>query len=233
MVQSKRLVGWIWPFYMLPWRISNSYGVFTPTVPTTLRDGRRRVALLEGSLDGTNWTPVRWKFACGGSDPRFIAPYHPRVDHQSYYEQHIYRYWDLFLWDPYTPRQNTWLQRLGYRLMQGRGPINQLVESPFAETAPPKWMRVRRFVYHFSTSSPDSYYHLQHDGAAESSEVVAPYSFPANGDPFEIPKPELLWFASDRKFDPWCDLFDTSTPKVPESYQALPPSLPTKLKKML
>lgn len=216
------------PFYLLPWRMVSSYGVFTPRVPAPLEDGKRRVAILEGSLDGLEWRPIKWRFATGGADPSFIAPYHPRIDHQSFYEQTLFRYWDRFLWDPYTPQSNTWLQRLGYRLMEPSCPqsLKRLVNYPF-ET-PANMMRVRRFIYRFAPLGSPDYYTIEDDPRA-------PEPFGPARDSFEIPKPDVLWFLSDNKFMPWNYLFDKHVrqhQEVSNGKQEVTPA-PTKARKLL
>ncbi|HEY6098960.1 MAG TPA: lipase maturation factor family protein, partial [Anaeromyxobacter sp.] len=64
-----------------PFRIVNGYGLFA--VMTT----RRPEIVVEGSRDGTVWTPYefRWKPGDPLRRPQFVAPHQPRLDWQMWF----------------------------------------------------------------------------------------------------------------------------------------------------
>ena len=60
-----------------------SYGVFPPASNPPIR----MAPLLEGSLDGRTWRRYTWRYlpSDATSKPRFVAPFHPRLDHSLFY----------------------------------------------------------------------------------------------------------------------------------------------------
>ena len=71
------MLGWVAPF-----RSINGYGLFR--VMTT----DRPELVLEGSVDGIRWRPFEVRYKPGAVDqrPRFVAPFHPRLDWQLWFE---------------------------------------------------------------------------------------------------------------------------------------------------
>jgi len=70
---------------LAPFRICHSYGVFECRPGPTIR----WVPVVIGSIDnGKNWVEFEYKYAASKetSMPKFVAPHHPRLDHQLIYE---------------------------------------------------------------------------------------------------------------------------------------------------
>jgi len=68
---------------LAPLRLINGYGVFPPgALPPMLE-----MPVFEGSDDGVTWRAYRYRHApsSAGERPRFVAPYHPRIDMASGY----------------------------------------------------------------------------------------------------------------------------------------------------
>ena len=65
-------------------RLVSAYGVFPPhTFPP-----QRYAVVYEGSDDGVSWRRYEAQYQISGprSPPRVVAPYHPRYDHDTFYE---------------------------------------------------------------------------------------------------------------------------------------------------
>ena len=118
-----------------PFRSVNGYGLFR--VMTT----ERPEIVVEGSPDGLHWKPYefRWKPGDPYRRPRFVAPFHPRLDWQM---------WFAAL-DPEGNRPL--LEALLGRLLEGSPEVLALMgQNPFAGT-PPKYLRLLYFRYSFSS----------------------------------------------------------------------------------
>ena len=129
-VWSEELLGTFAPF-----RSISGYGLFR--VMTT----ERPEIIVEGSTDGTRWKPYefRWKPGDPRRRPRFVAPYHPRLDWQM---------WFAAL-DPNGNR--TLLEALVGRLLEGSPDVLGLMgPNPFPDR-PPKFIRLVYFRYFFSS----------------------------------------------------------------------------------
>ncbi len=65
-------------------RLVAAYGVFPPSVMPP----QRWACVYETSADGKTWTRLeyKWGLCAAWSPPRFVAPYHPRLDHAVFYE---------------------------------------------------------------------------------------------------------------------------------------------------
>jgi uncharacterized membrane protein YphA (DoxX/SURF4 family) len=127
---SEQLLGTIAPF-----RSINGYGLFR--VMTT----ERPEIIVEGSDDGNRWKPYefRWKPGDPQRRPRFVEPYHPRLDWQM---------WFAAL-DPNGNR--ALLEALVGRLLEGSTDVLGLLgPNPFPDH-PPKFIRLVYFRYFFSS----------------------------------------------------------------------------------
>ncbi len=118
-----------------PLRSINGYGLFR--VMTT----ERPELVIEGSRDGKRWEPYELRYKPGAVDrrPRFVAPFHPRLD------------WQLWF-AALSPRASyPWLQSLAGRLREGAPEVIGLFEgNPFG-SEPPKFVRAVLYDYRFTT----------------------------------------------------------------------------------
>lgn len=128
---------WITAVYgvMEPLRSFNSYGLFA--VMTTTRPE----ISVEGSEDGINWKPYRFKWKPGDLNraPNYVAPYQPRLD------------WQMWFAALGSFQDNPWFGNFLVRLLQGSPDVLGLLgTNPFPGT-PPKFIRVEVYDYHFTT----------------------------------------------------------------------------------
>lgn len=124
------VLGWVAPF-----RSFNGYGLFR--VMTT----ERPELVVEGSRDGEHWEAYEFRFKPGDvlRRPRFVAPYHPRLDWQM---------WFAAL-DPMG--NGEWLTALARHLEAGTPEVLALLgRDPFAGGAP-RAIRFALYDYRFST----------------------------------------------------------------------------------
>jgi hypothetical protein len=117
-----------------PLRIVNSYGLFA--VMTT----ERREIVIEGSNDGDNWLAYEFPYKPG--DPRrappVIAPDQPRLD------------WQMWFAALGSYQENRWFVGFLLRVMHGEPAVLRLLGyNPFP-AAPPKFIRARLYLYHFT-----------------------------------------------------------------------------------
>jgi predicted DCC family thiol-disulfide oxidoreductase YuxK len=117
-----------------PFEIVNSYGLFA--VMTTTRPE----IIVEGSLDGENWTPYVFRYKPGPLDraPRWVQPFQPRLD------------WQMWFAALGNYRQNLWFVGFVVRLLEGSKDVEALLESnPFPDH-PPRYIRAQTFEYSFT-----------------------------------------------------------------------------------
>jgi len=117
-----------------PFRIVNTYGLFA--VMTT----ERIEIVVEGSADGDTWRAYQFPYKPGDLKraPPVVAPHQPRLD------------WQMWFAALGNYRQNRWFVNLMIRLLQGEPSVLRLLEhSPFSN-APPKYIRARAYLYHFT-----------------------------------------------------------------------------------
>jgi len=114
----------------------NPYGLFRQMTE------RRPEILIEGSTDGDNWKPYefRWKPGDLSRPPRFCTPHQPRLDWQMWFEALNLE----------GGRMTAWFQSFIKKLLQGEPNVLPLLEeNPFPD-APPKFVRVTLYQYHFT-----------------------------------------------------------------------------------
>jgi len=137
---------------LTPFRIIHAYGVFPPQSAPPVR----WVAIIEGSHDNKHWKKYEYKFMTSheGSQPQFIAPFHPRYDHLIYYESPGFSGANFFTanigtGNPYRFSHSSMLMRVLQRLMEGEATIQYLFKSdPFKDSnKPPSYTRVRAYVF--------------------------------------------------------------------------------------
>jgi hypothetical protein len=117
-----------------PLRIVNSYGLFA--VMTT----ERPEIVVEGSNDGSDWLAYEFPYKPGDLHraPPVIAPAQPRLD------------WQMWFAALGTYQSNRWFVTLMLRLLQGEPSVLKLVQyNPFPQH-PPKYVRARLYLYHFT-----------------------------------------------------------------------------------
>jgi len=122
-----------------PWRAVNSYGVFA--VMTTERDE----LVVETSDDGQHWQPLAFRYKPQALDaaPRWVAPHQPRLDWQMWFAA-------------LTLRQGApWFDYFVVRLLDGSPAVRSLLAAPPMAT-PPRYVRVLRYRYHFTTPAERS-----------------------------------------------------------------------------
>jgi hypothetical protein len=114
------------PFYLV-----NSYGLFA--VMTTSRPE----ISLQGSNDGITWQTYRFRYM--NQEPRWIAPYMPRLDWQMWFV-------------PLDPDgADGWLSNLTTRLLQGSPDVIGLFDgNPFPKL-PPRYIRAMISNYRFTS----------------------------------------------------------------------------------
>ena len=144
----------LFSFYraLAPFRIIHAYGVFPPQSAPPVR----WVAIIEGSHDNQHWREYEYKFMTSheGSQPQFIAPFHPRYDHLIYYESPGFSGANFFTanigtGNPYRFSHSSMLMLVLQRLMEGEETIQYLFKSdPFKDSdQPPSYMRVQAYVF--------------------------------------------------------------------------------------
>jgi predicted DCC family thiol-disulfide oxidoreductase YuxK len=120
------------------WHIVNNYGPFAIMTRT------RHELSVEGSNDGRDWRPYRFKFKPDAVEqaPRWCVVHQPRLDWQ---------FWFAAL----AEERPLWLWHFLRRLQQGAAPVLRLLaEDPFPGQ-PPRYLRVRIYDYQFTTSGSD------------------------------------------------------------------------------
>jgi lipase maturation factor 1 len=117
-----------------PFRIVNTYGLFA--VMTT----ERIEIVVEGSSDGDTWRAYEFRYKPGDLKraPPIVAPHQPRLD------------WQMWFAALGNYRQNRWFVNLMIRLLQGEPSVLRLLESNPFPGAPPKYIRARAYLYHFT-----------------------------------------------------------------------------------
>ena len=131
-----------------PLRIVNTYGLFT--VMTV----NRPEIQVEGSNDGEHWLAYEFPFKPGDvmRAPPVVAPYQPRLD------------WQMWFAALGTYQENRWFSNFMLRLLQGEPGVLRLMQyNPFP-AAPPKYIRARIFLYHFTHFGERPWWRRQEEG---------------------------------------------------------------------
>ena len=117
-----------------PLRVVNSYGLFA--VMTT----ERPEIVIEGSNDGVDWRPYELPYKAGDVHraPSWVAPHQPRLD------------WQLWFAAMEHYQENPWFILMMKRLLEGDATLLRLFETNPFPKSPPKFIRARLFVYHFT-----------------------------------------------------------------------------------
>jgi hypothetical protein len=131
-------------------RSTNSYGLFA--VMTT----ERLEVIVEGSEDGTDWKPYRFRWKPGELNrrPEFTTPHMPRLDWQ--------------LWFAALAgdcRRAPWFLRFEQKLLEGSPEVLDLLdENPFLKR-PPRYLRARLDAYTFTRWGSRDWWAGQDQGA--------------------------------------------------------------------
>lgn len=131
-----------------PLRIVNTYGLFT--VMTVMRPEIE----IEGSNDGERWLAYEFPYKPGPVDrpPPVVAPRQPRLD------------WQMWFAALGTYQENRWFSDFMIRLLEGEPPVLRLLQyNPFPN-APPKYIRARIFLYHFTHFGERAWWRREEEG---------------------------------------------------------------------
>jgi hypothetical protein len=116
------------------WHVVNHYGLFA--VMTTTRPE----IVVEGSDDGEQWKTFEFKYKPGDPQvaPRWVAPYHPRLD------------WQMWFAALSNYQSSPWFSQFMLRLLTGSPEVIPLLKTnPFPDH-PPRYVRASLYDYHFS-----------------------------------------------------------------------------------
>ena len=136
----RRPMPWLAPLAGLyevvaPFRTINGYGLFS------VMTRERREILIEGSEDGVQWKPYRFRDKPGDVDraPPWVAPYMPRLD------------WQMWFAALSSIEDNPWFVHLLARLLEpSPAVLGLLVDNPFPGKAP-RYVRAMSDRYAFTT----------------------------------------------------------------------------------
>ncbi|MGH9347896.1 MAG: lipase maturation factor family protein, partial [Vicinamibacterales bacterium] len=140
-----------------PLHLVNAYGVFHARAAPPLR----WVTVVEGSDDGEEWRQYRYRFTMTDerSRPRSVAPHHPRLDHQSFYDavgvDGTGYFQPVSFSNPYLFTPSSVLDRTIQRLLEPDAPGARLfAEAPFA--GPPRLGRAALYRFTPTTSKEEA-----------------------------------------------------------------------------
>jgi len=138
-----------------PLHLVNAYGVFHAQAAPPLR----WVTVVEGSNDGVEWKKYRYRYTMTdeSSRPRYVAPHHPRLDHQTFYDaagvDGTGYFQPLSFTDPYLFTPASVLDRTMQRLLDPEAPGERLfAESAFPDS-PPRFARVALYRFTAKTAA--------------------------------------------------------------------------------
>lgn len=133
---------------LAPFRLFHAYGVFPPNASPPLKV----IPVFEGSMDGVDYRPYRYRFMPCLADSRtpVVAPHHPRIDHlcvyagsgmsESDYLSSLMGAGKPYGFSPFS--HYSWLHRVAQRLLEGSPSVRALFRTdPFSGEAP-KYCRV-------------------------------------------------------------------------------------------
>ncbi len=117
-----------------PFYITNTYGLFS-----VMTQGRPEIEV-EGSRDGTQWFPYKFKYKPDdlSQRPRFTLFHQPRLD------------WQLWFAALGRFQDNPWFFNFCSRLLQGSPEVLKLLEENPFEERPPRYVRASLYQYRFS-----------------------------------------------------------------------------------
>ncbi len=118
------------------WGLGFIYHIF-PTMQT-----ERQEFIIQGSMDGKEWKDYVFRYKPQAVDEMtpFIVPHHPRLD------------WMIWFVPTQHPVQMAWFGEFMRKLHEGSPAVSGLLRSnPFAD-APPRYLRVQVYRYHFTTA---------------------------------------------------------------------------------
>ena len=112
--------------------IVNTYGAFG-----SVGDVRHEL-VIEGSMDGQTWKAYELPCKPGALDrrPCVLGPYHRRLD------------WLIWFSAMYDQPEDPWILHLVWKLLDGDTTVRELLAVDPFDGKPPRWVRIRRFVYH-------------------------------------------------------------------------------------
>jgi hypothetical protein len=126
----------------------NTYGAFG-TVGAT-----RHELVIEGSMDGERW--LAYELPCKPGDvdrrPCVLGPYHRRLD------------WLIWFAAMNDRPHELWMITLAWKLLDGDRTIRTLVAVDPFHGEPPKYLRIRRFIYHFAPSGASAWWVRSDEG---------------------------------------------------------------------
>lgn len=136
-------------------RVVHAYGVFPPTSSPPIR----WVPVIEGTQDGHTWHPYTYRYmtTTETSPPRYVAPYHPRLDHGIFYESFgsndaNFGWSTLGCGNPYDFSPVSGVQLLVQRLLEDEPMVRTLFrECPFPVGAPPAAVRITFYRFQPTT----------------------------------------------------------------------------------
>ncbi|NJK91289.1 MAG: DUF393 domain-containing protein [Blastochloris sp.] len=120
-----------------PYRSINHYGLFAVMTTT------RREIMIEGSNDGIQWLPYRFKWKPDELTelPGWVAPHQPRLD------------WQMWFAALGTAQQNPWFIQFCRQLLLGNEKVLSLLDhNPFPDN-PPRYLRANLLIYTFAPVS--------------------------------------------------------------------------------
>jgi hypothetical protein len=126
---ARRALGWIAGFGLV-----NAYGLFANMTTTRLE------IVVQASMDGESWQDYEFRYKPGDPkrEPRFVAPYQPRLD------------WQMWFAALGNYRENPFFVNLIVRLLDARPEVLALLErAPFGRERP-RYMRAVVYEYKFS-----------------------------------------------------------------------------------
>lgn len=140
MMADTNLPGWLhtWERRVAAFALSNRYHVFP------IMKAERIEVVVEWSYDARTWTPLEFKYKPGDPRraPKFIAPYHPRLD------------WHMWFVPLGPPQFVMPYQRFLARLQQGAKPVLELLPDGTFPNGPPRYLRAHLMRYAFT--DPDT-----------------------------------------------------------------------------
>jgi hypothetical protein len=126
---ATRALGWLAPLGVV-----NSYGLFANMTTTRLE------IIVQGSMDGQSWQDYEFRYKPGDPkrEPRYVAPYQPRLD------------WQMWFAALGSYQENPFFVNLVVRLLEARPEVLALLErAPFGRDRP-RYVRAIVYEYKFS-----------------------------------------------------------------------------------